>query len=383
MPLFAFGSNGSGQLGIGHVDDVSEPTRCVFEEEEPNPTSQSGKTIVRVAAGGNHTLVLHSDGAVYAAGCNEDRRCGASFSSDAQVRFRRLIIVEDEVSGQTYRVFKHVAATWEGTILVVGAESARGGGYENDDAHDKVFVVGSGAKGELGLGEECTRASTPVQIPDFPPLGTKIDAIASGMGHAVVVLSNGDVYGWGGARKGQLGDYAKAGKIAWSPVKIEGLNFRATDAACGREFTVLTGDKATGQFVVLGSCDNKWNILSSAPASDHVMGFRGIAASWHGVYVHQVDFSVVAWGRNDRGQLPPANIPKARELAVGSEHALVLVDGRTVVAFGWGEHGNCGPVTDAHGNVKEDYRLIPLPSEAGSEIVGVGAGCATSWIVMS
>jgi protein ATS1 len=72
-----------------------------------------------------------------------------------------------------------------------------------------------------------------------------------------------------------------------------------------------------------------------------------------------------------------------RELAVGSEHVLALVDGGKVVAFGWGEHGNCGPVADKRGDVKGRYIEIPVPGEEGSEVVGVGAGCATSWVVMS
>jgi hypothetical protein len=34
MRLFAFGSNGSGQLGIGHEEDVPTPTQCLFAQTE-------------------------------------------------------------------------------------------------------------------------------------------------------------------------------------------------------------------------------------------------------------------------------------------------------------------------------------------------------------
>lgn len=372
MPLYAFGSNGSGQLGIGHDEDVSIPTKCLFEGSEPDILQSSeGKStnyIRRIAAGGNHTLLLFSDGAVYAAGCNDDGRCGIE-SGDSLMRFRRVVVRDDDDygSGQTCETFRDVSACWEGTFLV-GAEG------------DRLFVLGSGAKGELGLGEGVARATGPVPVKGFPPSGTEVVSIASGMGHTVVVLSDGEVYGWGATRKGQLGEAAKGKKIVWEPVRVEGVPFRATGAVCGREFTVVTGDRTKGEFVILGSANNRWNILSDVPPA--LGAYRGIGASWHGVYVQQ-NGGVLAWGRNDRGQLPPVDLPAVRELAVGSEHALALLEGGKVVAFGWGEHGNCGPVVDEQGNVKGKCALIPLPMEEESLVVGVGAGCATSWVGMS
>lgn len=379
MPLFSFGSNGSGQLGLGHVEDVSIPARCRFDEQASSTpdrnTTETG--IQRIVAGGNHTLVLFADGAVYATGCNEDGRCGQSPSTDPLLRFRR-VIVDDTATGRSYDTFKGVSATWEATFLVPSS------GFHEHEDRDAVFVLGSGAKGELGLGPECARAPAATRIPDFPPPGTKILAIASGMGHTVVVLSNGEVYGWGGARKGQLGESAIASKIAWSPLKIDNVPFSApVGAACGREFTVVTGDPTTDEFAVLGSSGDKWNILSGAPTPGTLGGYLGILASWHGVYVHRKDRSIVCWGRNDRGQLPPVDLPVARAIAVGSEHALALLDDQSVVAFGWGEHGNCGPDTDAQGNVKGEYKRIPLPADEKSAVVGIGAGCATSWVITS
>lgn len=229
-----------------------------------------------------------------------------------------------------------------------------------------------------------------MQIPHFPPHGTSIISIASGMGHTAAVLSNGEVYGWGGARKGQLGEgAAKTQKVVWSPTRVEGVSFKATDVACGREFTVVSGDRGKGEFVILGSENDKWGVVSGQP-SGVLLAYASISAGWHGVYVHHhqtsdgsPSSSITAWGRNDRGQLPPADLPNAQKLAVGSEHGLALLDERTVAAFGWGEHGNCGPDTDAQGNVKGSYNKIQISSDGGERrrIVGIGAGCATSWII--
>ncbi|PWY84644.1 RCC1/BLIP-II protein [Aspergillus sclerotioniger CBS 115572] len=329
MPLYAFGSNGSGQLGIGHIEDVSTPTKCLFEDTSPPlPASE----ITRIAAGGNHTLILFSDGRVYATGMNEDGRCGSLPGvDDAVTRFRQVVV--DGVER-----FRDVSATWEASFLVSG-EGRR------------VFVLGSGGRGSWGLEG-----------------GLFVVGIASGMGHTVVVLENGEVYGWGAARKGQLGQARKGDKVVWELVRIEEVGFRATGAACGREFTVVVGDREKGEFVVLGSADDRWGVLvgSSIPAP---VGCRSIEASWHGVYVHRQD-----------GELPPREMGRVMDLAVGSEHVLATVDERTVVACGWGEHGNCGPVTDAQGNVKGICSPISLPEEA-LDVVGIGAGCATSWVI--
>ncbi|PWY72052.1 alpha-tubulin suppressor protein Aats1 [Aspergillus eucalypticola CBS 122712] len=348
MPLYAFGSNGSGQLGLSHTEDVSVPTKCLFDDDQYHTTTASSSscsitpTISRIAAGGNHTLVLFSDGRVYAAGCNEDGRCGGRLPSgsgdgyEEVVRFRRVVVntSDGDVGEEEEERFTDVSATWEATFLVSGR---------------KVYVLGTGGRGELGVGEGKSSVKEGVGCIEFED---KVISIASGMGHTVVVLEGGQVYGWGGGRKGQLGAKGKEIKVAWEPVRIdeEEIGFRATGAACGREFTVVLGDKEKGQFVVLGSPGDKWGVMSGGKEP---VGCFQVAAGGDGV---------------------------VKGLAVGSEHVLGLVDGTTVVACGWGEHGNCGPETDAQGNVKGVCCQIPLPDGVG-EVVGLGAGCATSWVI--
>ncbi|KAJ5915893.1 hypothetical protein N7454_010800 [Penicillium verhagenii] len=468
MNLFAFGSNGSGQLGLGHKEDVSTPTQCLFtpssaasglEIQEEGPVSQVADKIVHIVAGGNHTLLLTRQGHVYAAGYNSDGRCGPvkqiiplDKSSEPNrdkgrtekeeennvLRFQRVILT-DPTTGYTVDTFTSVSATWEASILVASVPPTRVN-YTGDHGdctvyEDKVFVQGSALKGELGLGNHPLTHGTAVppctSIPGFPPIGTTILALASGMGHSVAILSNGDVYGWGGSRKGQLGEALKRQKIVWSPEQVSGIPFAATGAICGREFTVVVGNREQGEFLVLGDEGNRWGVLdvkdsealrlrirgkegtgasvdNSAPVSTKsgsaLWGFEEIGASWHGIYVHlstpvecgsspvaaTIDAaanqnSLFAWGRNDRGQLPPSDLPPLARLAVGSEHVLALLRDGSVAAFGWGEHGNCGPDTDPHGNVAGMYKVLSLPDAvyaAGRRVIGVGAGCATSWVIV-
>lgn len=397
MKLFAFGSNGSGQLALNHTEDVSSPTECLFDQ--PPATDDA---IVCIAAGGNHTLLLTESGCVYAAGSNTDGRCGLDMSDSENLLSFRRVVLSDAETGSRVDTFKCVSATWEGSILVASVQKFGSRGvYE-----DKVFVTGSSPKGELGLQLQSTSTpsdsvvQTGSSIPVFPPQGTNVISLASGMGHTIAVLSNGDVYGWGGSRKGQLGETLKDLKIVWTPAKVEGVPFAAQSAVCGREFSVVCGDRGKGEIVVLGDKANRWGVLDvpgslrdmGSNGSGGVLGFSSIGASWHGIYIHATSQTstpepdsapLTAWGRNDRGQLPPDNLPPPVKLAVGSEHVLVLLRDGAVAAFGWGEHGNCGPDTDERGNVAGRYSLITLDAVlAGDErVIGLGAGCATSWIV--
>lgn len=331
--------------------------------------------MVRIVAGGNHTLILFESGAVYAAGFNADGRCGG-VQEESLLRFRRVRL-RDGDDGTVVDRFRDVSASWAASFLVADIDEEKNGVGDGQ----RVYVLGSGDRGELGLGKDIVRASACEVLRDFPPQEQRIVSIASGMGHTVAILSNGDVYGWGAARKGQLGTALAAKKIVWKPEKIEGaIPFAARAVVCGREFTVITGPQESGQYVILGAQDDRWRIRSDAPST--LTKARSIAASWHGIYVHDFDSNVTAWGRQDRGQLPPPDLGPVAQIAVGSEHAIALLpDRKTVVAFGWGEHGNCGPETDERGNVAGRYNVIPLPQD--TTVLGLGAGCATSWIITS
>ena len=348
--LYRFGSNGSGQLGLGHAEDLSIPT--AVDNIGPNSSWQ----VKQLAAGGNHTVILCNDGRTRATGNNEDGRCGIEGSVQQAMMFLELELPSNQ--DRAPLEVKQVAASWSSTALLC-----------NDG---KIYVCGSGNSGELGLGLDVANAPSLRPVPDFPPSGTDIIFLASGMAHTVVVLSNGEVYGWGKGRKGQLGHPAHN---VWWPRKITGIDFGATKAACGRDFTFLVGEPFTGQMVVLGPDGNdRFGIKADAPVA--LPGWRNIAASWCSIYALKAAGDVVAWGRDDRGQLPPKGLPEIEAIAAGSEHCLALTRAGKVLAWGWGEHGNCGQRTDEKSDVKPIWNEIYVTHR----VSGVFAGCATSFI---
>lgn len=70
-----------------------------------------------------------------------------------------------------------------------------------DDKRDRVWVVGVGDNGELGLGSSivATRACQPIPMDDVSK------EVAVGSLHSVILSDSGKCYGWGSNDDGALG----------------------------------------------------------------------------------------------------------------------------------------------------------------------------------
>lgn len=353
IKIYSFGSNGSGQLAIGSTDDVAFPTEALFLDKVPH------EPIRQLRAGGNHTLLLIGDTLFYS-GNFYNHTLSFSGSND---KFQQVRLPSD------FNIYNCsvvcCAASWEATILAVRDET----GHSN-----KIYTFGNGHYGELGQGEIVLKLGEAQQIREFPPPGLEINDLSASVSHVVTVLSNGDVYGWGNGRKGQLG---QPKQIVYHPRKVTGLDFKVRRAVCGREFTCFFGEPDSGRFIVMGS--DKWNIITSAPSD--TFGWKDVGAGWGSIHVLKHNGKLNSWGRNDHGQLAPPSLPQLSKMAVGSEHVLGLTNEGDFLAWGWGEHGNCGPLT-SDGVVKSKWNTINmhkyLPSS--EKLSGIGAGCATSWV---
>ena len=351
MPLYAFGSNGSGQLGVGHRDDISRPTLHItqFPNKDATPTA--------VKAGGNHTIIIYPPGEVSV--------CG-----------KVLVELKPETYLESFPLntqAKFCSATWETVTTCT-------------DAPESLIIWGRGDKGELGTGGYekempfCT--ASPLE---FGHQRTRTDKslhivdLASGLYHSVVVLSNGEAWGWGVNRKGQIDRCLKADGVR-KPTQIRNVGFEVKRAVCGREFTYLVGDQERGEHKILGGTgiNAKTNVAAGAPET--VPGWVDVGANWAGIFVLFNSGKLVSWGRDDHGQMCPPELPRIKKIAIGSEHALAIDVEDRVLAWGWGEHGNCGPLDDDDKDVKGRWAVIEIPNRADQIVEGVGAGCATSWI---
>ncbi|TGZ84904.1 RCC1/BLIP-II [Ascodesmis nigricans] len=350
--LLAIGSNGRGQLSLGHDEDTYIPSPCVVPDNFPTTAPKA------IVAGGNHTLVLFPDGRLFAVGSNEFGQCGIAGddSSKLFMSFQEVKLPDDDGGSG----WNHVAAGWEVSTLV--------------SASGKVYSCGRGTRGELGLGPERHVSHQLAQIKGLPEL--QVVSVSSGMAHNVIVYQTGEVIGWGVGRKGQLG--SPSTKMVWIPQPVK-VGIKAAKVICGREFSFLiTADGEKHE--VLGG--EKYGISVSSPPQGSLLGWKDLGASWGGINVLLSDGTIMAWGRNDKGQLPPTDLRGVERMAIGSEHGVALTrlhddEASRAVAWGWGEHGNCGRNEEEGGDVIGEVFVVDIRRAGRLEMVG--AGCATSW----
>ena len=345
MNLYGLGSNGSGQLGLGHQHDVSRPERCQVCKDRSR--------LVKITASSNTTFLLFDDGRICCAGVKLAPVTTSSPHDDISVNmFREVAFTKDHIA-------KLCSASWEALIIVT----------ETDD----IYVCGRGMKGELGLGPELTATDDHAKLGSFLPKGTTIVDINSSVSHTVAVLSNGEAYGWGNGRKGQLGEFAE---VVWIPRKFGSLKFKVSRVVCGREFTLLAGDPSVGQVTIFGV--DKWDLRSQV--SKQFPDWKDIGAGWGSIFVLDRKGSMCSWGRNDCGQLAPMDLPPIARMSIGSEHTVALTESGNVICWGWGEHGNCGNSAAKVKDTACPWNEIEVPDSSNlARVHGIGTGCATSF----
>lgn len=330
MPLYALGSNSSYQLSLGHTTDVSTPsltTLRLLQDEHP----------IKITAGANHTLLLTNEGRLFTTGANKNGQCLRPFC-DVIPGF---MLIDG--------VWKDCAATWEGSIAVYKDGALWSFGSIKNHDNLRGIKIGHNTATEVSDGVDLRKY--------------KFKHVSGGVQH-FIAIGDGGVFGYGEGRKGQLGlgDPILSGK----PVKIP-LN-EVVQAACGKDFSCLLYEKDN---IVVYTTSSKHNLLSIPTCTS----IKSINASWSTIAILHHSGLITSWGRSDRGQLHPPNLPPISQLAAGSEHFIALSSNNKVYSWGWNEHGNCGLET------REDVTFVnELHFPENETPTYVAAGCGTSWV---
>nr|CAB3265493.1 regulator of chromosome condensation [Phallusia mammillata] len=224
--VFTFGCAEQGQLGRiaryftdrgGRRSSNSFLRPCKVSIPRVN---KSRSLIVQAFCGAYSTWVIAKDGSVFGFGLNNYNQLGFPDSEN-----RYLPELVPALSGKSW---KQLAAGQHHTLCL--------------NQEGKVYALGRGDYGRLGLGEDIEQADTPTHIPSL----TDIVSVAANGCVSFAIDKAGAGYGWGIGTNLQLttGDEDDV----WEPVKLTGRNLETRQVAqvgCGGQHTVIIATDRT------------------------------------------------------------------------------------------------------------------------------------------
>jgi alpha-tubulin suppressor-like RCC1 family protein len=278
--------------------------------------------IVAVAAAGNYSLAVDSNGGVRAWGGNAGGQLG-----DGTRTNRNLPVQVQDPSERKGFLTKVLAVSANGQSLALKTDGT-------------VRAWGGNGVGQLGDGTQTDRL-TPVQVKD-PSDSTgflrRVKAVAAGSGFSLALKDDGTVWAWGSNTEGQLGDGTTSVIPRLTPGKVKDPS------------------DPTGFLI---------NVTAIAA------GLNNTSAAL------KTDGTVWAWGRSNVGQVgnPAATIPQKTPIQVkdlnsqlltgvtaisaGLSHFLALKADQTVWAWGFNQNGQIGD-----GTVMNRSTAVPVPGLA-------------------
>jgi len=323
--VFAWGGNGSGQLGDGTITQINEPTQL----SEPYE-------VIQVQARNIHSLALRADGTVFAWGANANGQLG-----DGTTTNRR------------------------NPVQVVGLYGVRqisaGGGHSLALKEDgTVFAWGVNGSGQLGDGTTTNRR-TPVQVTGL----TEISQVSAGEHHSMALREDGTVFVWGNNTLGILGDGTTTNRTA--PVQLDNLT-GVKQIGAGTFYSVALKEAGTvwawgiNFFGQLGD-----GTMTNRTTPVQVIGLNRIrqisVGDMHNLALRE-DGAAFAWGQNFAGQLGDGTttqrtapvqvvgLSEIKEISAGELHNLALAENGIVWSWGANSNGQLG-LSDTTG------RLVP------------------------
>lgn len=322
--LYAWGDNSNGQLGDGTTTRRNTPVAVDMSG------ALAGKTVTSVTAGDYHTVVGTGDGRVYAWGYNSVGQLGDGTT------ITRKAPVEVAMTGALFgKTITSVTAGKEYTVAVTSDGRAYAWGY-ND-------------RGQLGDGTATSR-TTPVAVTTSGALsGKTVTRVAAGQKHTVAVTDDGHVYAWGYNVHGQLGDGTTASRR--TPVAVDTSGVLAgkavTSVSAGLYHTVVgTSDGGVYAWGWNGSgqLGDGTDTSRSAPVAVDMSGVlagKVVTSVAAGGFAHTVvgtsDGGVYAWGYNNEGQLGDGT-PASRRLTPGTVDMSGVLAGKAVTSVSVGEN---------------------------------------------
>jgi alpha-tubulin suppressor-like RCC1 family protein/phosphodiesterase/alkaline phosphatase D-like protein len=270
--LAAWGSNSAGQLGSG--SPYSNSTIPVAVDQTGD---LAGKTVIAVAAGKSHSLVLCSDGTLAAWGANELSQLGG----------------HDQTLSRTPVMLDKPGFLAGRRVIAIAAKGSHNLALCDDGV---IGAWGDNSSGQLGDGSIQTRTS-PIRVGDASVLqGRKVVTIAAGDLHSLALCDDGTLFAWGENSQRQLGDGSITDR--WSPVQLQAIGplagKRISELSAGGNFSMALctdGTIAAWGSNSNGQLGNATNTNSSLPVE---VSRSGLLAGKTVVAIESALFSAMA-----------------------------------------------------------------------------------------
>lgn len=339
--VYSCGSNGNGQLGLEHENDVATP-EIAFQSSLP---------LKSISCGGNHTALLMENGDVYQTGLVNGRKT------------HKFELTHKDISG--------VVAGWDCTLKI----TRTGAVYNNDDT--KIWQGPSDVKFTIA----------------------NLDSFIVGYDSGQAVCSGNNKKGQ------LLGDDVGGKTVeGFQELTFNELPFsNVTLVKCclGRDFSLFVLSDGTSQYLAMRGKSDRYGLLEKLQtmvgsgalrgelgvnktrwfkiAPDvTVVALKSMWSSVHLQYTRGNETRFCSVGNNVYRQL----LQRAEhvwDFQVGTEHGVTVSENRKEAhAWGWGEHGNCGVQ-----GIDNCGELTLLYTCAADETIQqVYAGYASTWIVV-
>ena len=247
--LFAWGHNGSGQVGNGGLLDIETPALVLTE-------------VAFIAAGNGFSLAVKSDRTVFGWGRNGHGQLGLGDTVDR--------LSPTQVTGASGALA--VAAGGQHSLILL--------------TNGSVLATGNNAFGQLGLGTTSS-TSSPTAVPGL----SSITTVVAGHHHSGALSSSTQLSLWGRNLEGQCGGGASSPVSYSSPRLLTTLPAGLTAVACGYHFTVFalaegtvwgTGSNSDGQLdgVSVADQDSSQKILAPQRIPLRIDAPQGIGGNY-------------------------------------------------------------------------------------------------------
>jgi alpha-tubulin suppressor-like RCC1 family protein len=329
--VYGTGANANGQLGIGST--TSPQTSLIAM------TNNTGKTPESIGLGNVHTLIIMTDGTVYATGINWTGNLGTGNTTQ-----QTSLVATTMPSGKTAKMvscgqnFSAVLMT-DGTVYGTGHNTNGQLGTGNTTAvfsltlmtnntgktptmiscgNDQIIVLmtdgtiygcGANSNGQLGIGSSSSPITSLTLMTNSTGKTPKL--ISAGSSHTIVMMTDGTLYGTGVNSNGEMGLGVTSGIKTTLTSMPNNTGKTPTNISAGLSYTIVlmtdgtvygTGSNTGGQLGI-GSTGSPVTSLVAMTNSTGKTPSTITATGQNNTVVLMTDGTVYGTGLNTSGHL--------------------------------------------------------------------------------